>query len=85
MQCAALLPEAPRNGHRVHCDPLAALGGDGIRILIDATADAGTAARHAAALSAGIHVATACKLAAGTSTNWRNRKIGTTVTTRARG
>ena len=65
--CAGLLPDAGRNGHRMNSDPLAALGRDGIRILIDATADAGTAARHAACLSAGIHVATACKLAAGTS------------------
>lgn len=72
LHCAAVLPDAPRNGHRINSDPLAALGHDGIRILIDATADAGTAARHAACLSAGVHVATACKLAAGTSLDqWR--------------
>lgn len=35
--------------------------------MIDATADAGTAARHAECLLAGVHVVTACKLAAGTS------------------
>ena len=67
LHCADALPGAPRNGHCVNGDPLSALGHDGIRILIDATADAGTAARHAACLSAGVHVATACKLAGGTS------------------
>lgn len=67
LHCAGVLPDAPTNSHRVNSDPLSALGHDGIRILIDATADAGTAARHAACLSAGVHVATACKLAAGTS------------------
>ena len=70
-RCASLLPEAPRQGIP-NGDPVAALGKDGIRILIDATADAGTASRHAAALAAGVHVATACKLAAGTSlAQWR--------------
>lgn len=69
--CASLLPDAPREGHP-NGDPMAALGKDGVRILIDATADAGTASRHAAALAAGVHVATACKLAAGTSlAQWR--------------
>ena len=48
-------------------DLLAALGSSGTRILIDATADADVAANHPALLDAGIHVATACKLAAGTS------------------
>ena len=67
LDCARQLPSASRNGSEVRSDALAALGTDGIRILIDATADAGTASRHAACLSAGIHVATACKLAAGTS------------------
>ena len=43
------------------------LGGRGVRILIDATADGGVARRHPELLRAGIHVATACKLAAGTS------------------
>lgn len=70
--CERQLPRAPRNGERPEGDPLQALGKEGIRILIDATADAGTAARHAACLSAGVHVATACKLAAGTSLDqWR--------------
>jgi homoserine dehydrogenase len=65
-RCANILPGAPRN-EMPSADPLAALGNDGIRILIDATADAGTASRHAECLAAGVHVATACKLAAGTS------------------
>jgi len=65
--CARLLPGACRTAAHRPADPLAALGKDGIRILIDATADAGTASRHAACLSAGVHVATACKLATGTS------------------
>ena len=66
--CAALLPGAPARTPRSHRgDAIRALGGDGVRILIDATADADTAASHAACLSGGIHVATACKLAAGTS------------------
>ena len=67
LDCANRLPIASRNGTAIQSDALSALGKDGIRILIDATADAGTASRHAACLSAGIHVATACKLAAGTS------------------
>ena len=72
LHCARLLPDAPDNSDRPTADPLTALGRDGVRILIDATADAGTAARHAACLSAGVHVATACKLAAGTSLDqWR--------------
>ncbi len=66
--CARLLPDAPhKGGSGDPRDAVAALGGSGIRILIDATADAGTASRHAACLAAGVHVATACKLAAGTS------------------
>lgn len=44
-----------------------ALGDSGVRILIDATADEGVARSHADLLAAGIHVATACKLATGTS------------------
>ena len=57
---------------RSHGDAIRALGNEGVRILVDATADADTAANHAACLSAGIHVATACKLAAGTSLDqWR--------------
>lgn len=71
--CARALPDAPRSGsRRDRDDALSALGNDGIRILIDATADAGTASRHASCLAAGVHVATACKLAAGTSlAQWR--------------
>lgn len=73
LQCADRLPsaaEARRTSHRAAA--LRALGNEGIRILVDATADADTAASHAACLSAGIHVATACKLAAGTSLDqWR--------------
>ena len=72
LECAGRLPDAPRNGRPPGPDALAALGSDGIRILIDATADAGTAASHAACLSGGVNVATACKLAAGTSLDqWR--------------
>jgi homoserine dehydrogenase len=72
LDCAGRLPTAARNGCLPSGDPLTALGSEGIRILIDATADAGTAARHAACLSAGVHVATACKLATGTSLDqWR--------------
>lgn len=53
-------------------DIVAALGNQGVRILIDATADAQVATNHPALLAAGIHVATACKLAAGTSLSlWR--------------
>ena len=49
------------------------LGSGGIRIVIDATADAGIARRHPELLEAGIHVATACKLATGTSLDlWRS-------------
>ena len=44
-----------------------ALGSRGVRILIDATADSGVARRHPELLRSGIHVATACKLASGTS------------------
>jgi len=73
VRCADLLPIASHVHRRSHrSDAIKALGKDGIRILIDATADADTAANHAACLSAGIHVATACKLAAGTSLDqWR--------------
>jgi homoserine dehydrogenase len=72
LDCVRSLPGAPRRGPKRDFDPVVALGRSGIRILIDATADAGTATRHAACLSAGVHVATACKLAAGTSLDqWR--------------
>ena len=71
LNCAAALPTAVR-GHGASSDALTALGTEGVRILIDATADAGTSARHAAALAAGVHVATACKLGGGTSlAQWR--------------
>lgn len=43
------------------------LAGDGARIVIDATASAQVADRHAHWLARGIHVVTACKLAQGTS------------------
>lgn len=71
--CALVMPDAPAgNRHSHRADAIRALGPSGVRILIDATADADTAANHAHCLSAGIHVATACKLAAGTSLDqWR--------------
>lgn len=48
------------------------LGGSGRRIVIDATASAEVAARHADWLQDGIHVVTACKLARGTGlAAWR--------------
>src|SRR4030095_14937808 len=72
-RCAAALTQAPRSGHRAQSSELlAALGKSGTRILIDATADAEVAANHPALLDAGVHVATACKLAGGTSLSlWR--------------
>jgi homoserine dehydrogenase len=67
-RCSAALSNAPRGEARASVkDLLAALGSSGTRILIDATADAEVAANHPVLLDAGIHVATACKLAAGTS------------------
>ncbi|GAB3342680.1 homoserine dehydrogenase [Marilutibacter aestuarii] len=48
-------------------DVPAALRGAGKSIVVDATASAEVAARHAAWLEQGIHVVTACKLARGTS------------------
>lgn len=66
--CAAALTKAPRSRRSSkQSGILAALGTNGIRILIDATADAEVAANHPALLDAGVHVATACKLAGGTS------------------
>ena len=44
-----------------------ALAGQGVRIVIDATASDAVAARHAAWLAQGVHVVTACKLGQGTS------------------
>jgi homoserine dehydrogenase len=72
-ECASALSEAPRSGQGPRpSDIIGALGDGGVRILIDATADARVATNHPALLDAGIHVATACKLAAGTSlTLWR--------------
>jgi homoserine dehydrogenase len=73
LDCASLLVNAPDGERRSHrSDALRALGHSGTRILIDATACAETAALHADCLRSGIHVATACKLAAGTSLEqWR--------------
>lgn len=72
-RCAAELTQAERTEHRPQSSEiLAALGDSGIRILIDATADREVAANHPALLDAGVHVATACKLAGGTSLSlWR--------------
>ena len=72
-RCAIALTNAQRVGPRTPLsDALAALGDSGNRILIDATADAEVAANHPAVLEAGVHVATACKLAGGTSLSlWR--------------
>lgn len=72
-RCAAALAQAPRREQRARSsDVLAALGDEGVRILIDATADAEVAAKHPSLLDAGVHVATACKLAGGTSLSlWR--------------
>ena len=71
--CATALSEAPAVDQRTQLDEvLVALGDSGIRILIDATADGEVAANHPALLDAGVHVATACKLAGGTSLSlWR--------------
>ena len=44
-----------------------AFSGQGLRIVVDATASDDVAARHAEWLSRGIHVVTACKLGQGTS------------------
>jgi homoserine dehydrogenase len=49
-----------------------ALAGDGLRIVIDATASEAVAEHHAHWLTQGIHVVTACKLGQGTSlARWR--------------
>ncbi|HEY4070302.1 MAG TPA: hypothetical protein VGM04_01945 [Sphingomicrobium sp.] len=70
--CPALtrsrLADAPANGSGCEKGAVTkALGSRGVRILIDATADNGVATRHPELLRSGIHVATACKLAGGTS------------------
>lgn len=72
-RCATALAQAEQSRRRPQSsDILAALGDSGIRILIDATADRDVAANHPALLDAGVHVATACKLAGGTSLSlWR--------------
>lgn len=50
-----------------------ALGGGGVRIIIDATASEAVAERHVHWLEQGIHVVTACKLGQGTSlARWRD-------------
>ena len=65
--CAQLV-RAPASASGCESDGLLrALGGGGVRILVDATANAGVARRHPDLLRAGVHVATACKLATGTS------------------
>ncbi len=62
-------------------DVAVALQGGGKAIVVDATASAEVAARHAAWLAQGIHVVTACKLARGTSlADWQ-----AVETARARG
>ena len=62
------LTEAPAAASGCESGRIAkALGSRGVRIVIDSTADGGVARRHPDLLRAGIHVATACKLATGTS------------------
>ena len=69
----AQLLAAPQRGGEAEPSLAALLGSSGIRIVIDATADADVAKRHPQLLEAGIHVATACKLATGTSLDlWRS-------------
>lgn len=72
--CAAALAAANAAGEPKGSEEiLRALGSSGVRIVIDATADGAVAASHPALLEAGVHVATACKLACGTSLAlWRN-------------
>lgn len=72
----ALDTAAPMTGHWPQVSALGAvapaLAGDGVRIVIDATASEAVAAQHAAWLAQGIHVVTACKLGQGTSlARWR--------------
>lgn len=53
-RCAAALAQAPRREQRARSsDVLAALGDEGVRILIDATADAEVAAKHPSLFSPG--------------------------------
>ncbi|MGH8084074.1 MAG: homoserine dehydrogenase [Lysobacter sp.] len=56
-----------------------ALRGGGTQIVIDATASAAVAERHAEWLAQGIHVVTACKLGQGTDlAQWRRIRAGCT-------
>lgn len=58
----------------------AALHGDGVRVVIDATASELVAERHAHWLAQGIHVATACKIGQGTSlSRWRAIRAASAV------
>jgi len=55
----------------------AVLRGDGAQIVVDATASAAVAERHAEWLAQGIHVVTACKLGQGTGlAQWRRIRAG---------
>lgn len=56
----------------------AALGNEGARIVIDATASEAVADRHAHWLARGLHVVTACKIGQGTSlSRWRAIRAAT--------
>ena len=57
---------AARNGDQAGA-AVRALGGRGVRIVVDATASDAVAGRHAGWLAAGVHVVTACKLGQGAS------------------
>ena len=59
-----LLQQAPQASSLEAVD--VALAGDGVRIVVDATASAQVADQHAHWLARGIHVVTACKLGQGT-------------------
>ncbi len=94
-RCAVSNPNGlPWNGHTLlmQQSPQAssleavdvALAGDGVRIVIDATASAQVTDRHAHWLARGIHVVTACKLGQGTGLpRWHaiqsGRKVGGTT------
>ena len=71
------LADAPRGASGCETGAVTkALGSRGVRILVDATADAGVARRHPELLRSGIHVATACKLAGGTSLDlWQQIRV----------
>lgn len=55
---------APCDGDRAQA-AVSALGAQGVRIVLDATASDAIAARHADWLASGVHVVTACKLGQG--------------------